>query len=124
MRNFRNLILAVTALALMMSVAAFAREKNHHNVVIPQVVQVGSSRLAPGEYTMEWNEKGSTAEVNFLQRGKSMAQASAKIVNLGHPAASDSVIIKAEVGNAEDLEQIEFSGKKEAFSFKEIPQGE
>jgi len=123
MKNLRNHTLAV-ALALIMSVGAFAREKNHHNVVIPEVVQVGSSRLAPGEYTMEWNEKGSTAEINFLQHGKSMAQASAKVVNLSHPAASDSVIMTAEAGSAGDLEQIEFGGKKEAFSFREIPRGE
>src|SRR5438046_10270001 len=102
MNNLRNHTLAVTALALMMSVGAFAREKNHHNVVIPEVVQVGSSRLAPGEYTMEWNEKGSTAEVNSLQHGKSMALASAKVVNLSHPAASDSVIMKAEASNDGD----------------------
>jgi 2-methylaconitate cis-trans-isomerase PrpF len=124
MDKVRTLMLAVTALAIMMSVSAFARDKNHHNVVIPEAVQVGSSRLAPGEYTMEWNEKGSTAEVNFFQHGKSVTQASAKVVNLGHPAKSDSVTMMAAVGTAGNLEQIEFHGQKEAFSFKEIPKGE
>jgi hypothetical protein len=73
---------------------------------------------------MEWNEKGSTAEVNFLQHGKSMAEAPAKIVNLSHPAKSDSVTMMAASGNAGDLEQIQFHGQKEAFSFKEIAKGE
>ena len=51
----------------MMTVAAFAKDKNHHTVDIPETVKVGAGQLAPGKYTMEWSESEPTAEVTFLQ---------------------------------------------------------
>jgi hypothetical protein len=87
---------AAIAVLLLATVAVLARDKNHHNVTFPETIQIGTSRLDPGEYTMEWSESGSTAQVTFLQHGKSVAQVPAKVVNLDHSAASDSVTMKAE----------------------------
>jgi len=53
----------------MMTVAAFAKDKNHHTVDIPETVKVGAGQLAPGKYTMEWSESEPTAEITFLQEG-------------------------------------------------------
>lgn len=110
---------AVMAFAaiLMTSVGALAKDKNHHNVVFPETVRIGSAQLAAGEYKMEWNESGSKAEVTFLQRGKTIAQVPAKIVNLSRPAANDSVTMKTGSDEAGALEQVEFGGQKEAFLF-------
>jgi hypothetical protein len=124
MKTLRGLMLAVVTFSLMVTVAAFARDKNHHSVVIPETLQVGTARLAPGEYTMEWNVSGETAEVSFVQNGKSVAQASAKIVNLARPSASDSLTTRTETGNTVALEEVEFGGHKEAFSFIDTPSGE
>jgi hypothetical protein len=124
MNKVRGVMLAVMAIAFIMTSGAVAKDKNHHSVVIPETLQVGASQLAPGEYTMEWNESGSMARVNFVQRGKSLAQASAKIINLGHPAKSDSVTMKSDTGDSGTLEQIQFGGHKEAFSFSDSPSGE
>ncbi len=120
----KGLMFSIVASMLMLSVAAFARDKNRHNVVLPQTIEVGSTKLAAGEYTMEWNQTGSMAQVNFLQHGKSLAQAPAKIVELGHPAASDSVTLKTESESSVALEQVQFGGHKEAFSFGDAPSGE
>jgi hypothetical protein len=98
--KLRGLMLAVVTFSLMVTVAAFARDKNHHSVVIPETLQVGTTRLAPGEYTMQWTESGATAEVSFVQNGKSVAQAPAKIVNLARPSASDSLTTRTATGNA------------------------
>jgi hypothetical protein len=124
MNRLRGLTLAILASVLMMAVAAFAKEKNHHSVDIPQTVQVGTSRLEPGKYTMQWNLSGSTADVSFVRNGKSVARVPAKVVNLDHPAPTDSVTVKTTAGNAEALEEIEFDGQREAFSFTEQPAGE
>jgi hypothetical protein len=112
-------IVAAIAVVLLTTVAVLARDKNHHNVTFPETMQVGTSRLAPGNYTMEWSESGSTAQVTFLQHGKSVAQVPAKVVNLDHSAATDSVTMKAEADNTEALEEVQFGGHKEAFSFSE-----
>jgi uncharacterized protein (DUF2141 family) len=53
-----------------------------------------------------------------------LAQASAKIINLGHRAESDSVTMKSDTGGSGTLEQIQFGGHKEAFSFSDSPSGE
>jgi uncharacterized protein (DUF2141 family) len=124
MMKCKGSILTVIAFAAMITSAAVARDKNHHSVVIPQTLQVGNSQLAAGEYTMEWTEKGSMAEVNFVQRGKSIAQVPAKMVDLGHPAESDSVTMTSSANGTGVLEQIQFGKHKEAFSFSDTPSGE
>ena len=124
MNGLKGLIFAAVMTVLMLTVAAFARDRNRHGVVIPETVQVGTSRLAPGVYTMEWAESGSTAKVTFVQNGKSVAQVPAKVVTLDRPAQTDSVTVKTGSGNTEALEQVEFGGFKEAFSFSDTPSGE
>ena len=119
MRKLSGLILAVMIFLVMTTVGALAKDKNHHSVEIPETVKVGAGQLEPGEYTMEWNESGSTAEVDFLQNGNSRARTSAKVVNLPQPAANDSVTVDSETGNTRTLEQVEFGGHKEAFSFSD-----
>jgi hypothetical protein len=124
MTRFKGPVLAAIAFAFITTSGALARDKNHHSVVIPETLQVGSTQLAAGEYTMEWTENGSTAEVNFVQHGKSLAQVSAKIVNLSHPAESDSVTMTSSNHHTELLEQIQFGKYKEAFAFSDSPNGE
>jgi hypothetical protein len=120
----KGIMFSIVASMLMLTVAAFARDKNRHNVVLPQTLQVGTIKLAAGEYTMEWNQTGSMAQVNFLQHGKSLAQVPAKVVDLGHPAANDSVTLKTESENSVALEQVQFGGHQQAFSFADTPSGE
>jgi hypothetical protein len=124
MKKLTGLMLTLVTFSLMATMAAFARDKNHHGVEIPETLQVGTAQLAAGEYTMEWSESGATAEVSFLQHGKSVAQAPAKIVTLAHPASSDSLTMRTDTGNSKALEQVEFGGHKEAFSFIDTPPGE
>lgn len=124
MKKFTGLMLTLVTFALMATMAALARDKNHHSVEISETLRVGTTRLAPGDYTMEWSASGATAEVNFLQHGKSVAQAPAKIVTLAHPPSSDSVTITTGVDNMKALEEVEFGGHKEAFSFSDTPSGE
>lgn len=109
MTKLRGLRLAVATLVIV-TAAAFAKDKNHHSVVISQTVQVGNTRLAPGEYTMQWNESGTTAEVSFVQNGKSVAEVPAKIGDLARPSASDSLTVRAETDNTVALEEVQFGG--------------
>ena len=124
MKKFTGLMLTLVTFALMATMSAFARDKNHHSVEISEPLQVGNARLPAGDYTMEWSESGATAEVNFLQHGKSVAQAPAKIVTLAHPPSADSVTITTGTDNMKALEEVEFGGHKEAFSFSDTPSGE
>jgi hypothetical protein len=124
MKKFTGLMLTLVTFSLMATMPAFARDKNHHNVEIPETLQVGTAQLAPGEYTMDWTESGATAEVTFVQHGKSVVQAPAKIVTLDRPASSDSLTTKTQTNNSMALEEVQFGGHKEAFSFSDTPSGE
>jgi hypothetical protein len=124
MKKFNGLMLAVAMSLMMMTAAAFAKDKNHHSVEIPETVKVGAGQLAPGKYTMEWSENGATAEVDFLQDGNSVLRTPAKVVNLSQPAASDAVTIDDETGRPRTLEEVEFGGHKQAFSFGDSQTGE
>ncbi len=124
MKKFNGLMLAVAISLMMMTAVAFARDKNHHSVEIPETVKVGAGQLAPGKYTMEWSENGATAEVDFLQDGNSKLRTPAKVVNLAQPAASDAITIDDETGHARTLEEVEFGGHKQAFSFGDAQTGE
>ncbi len=117
MKKFNGLMLTVAMSVMMMTAAAFARDKNHHSVEIPESVKVGAGQLAPGKYTMEWSESGVTAEVDFQQDGNSVLRTPAKVVTLAQAAANDAVTIDDETGRPRTLEEVEFSGHKQAFSF-------
>src|ERR1700719_2802207 len=116
-------IVAAIAVVLLTTVAVLARDKNHHNVTVAETMHIGTSRLAPVEYTMEWSESGSTAHVTFLQHGKSVAQVPAKVVNLDHSAATDSVTMKAEADHTEALEDWVIGGHSRTFSFSASREG-
>jgi hypothetical protein len=54
-------------------------DKMKANIQINQTVQVGSTQLRPGEYTMTWTDSGSNAEVTFSQGKKVIATVPAEV---------------------------------------------
>jgi hypothetical protein len=62
---------ALSTLALLFPLGASARD-NKHSVDIPAEVQIGSTQLKPGNYTVEWQGTGHAVQVNFRRDGKTM----------------------------------------------------
>jgi hypothetical protein len=107
----------VSALAVLSSLSAFARDKNQHSVNIPDAVQVGSTQLQPGNYKVEWQGNGPGVQVSFLQHGKTVATVPGTLKTNEGPAIQDDVQIDATSSSSRTLEKIDFG--REALVFQQ-----
>ena len=60
---------------------AFAGPKNSANLNLDQTVKVAGTQLAPGQYRLIWDGTGPDITVSFTEGKKTVATASAKLVN-------------------------------------------
>ena len=81
--------LAIALIAF--SVSAFASDKMRATVHIYEAVSAGSVQLAPGEYTINWTETGSDAQVTFAQGKRVIGTVPARVTQ-GRSGYSDPVI--------------------------------
>lgn len=108
----------LSTLALAFPLSSFARDKNEHSVTIFDPVQVGSTQLKPGDYKLEWQGTGSSAQVNFMQNGKTVATAPATL-KTDAQITRDDVVTRANSSNIPSLEEIDFGHQKEALIFEQ-----
>jgi hypothetical protein len=66
-------------LLVLLSVSGWASDKMKANIQVLETVQLGSTQLTPGAYTMTWTESGSNAEVTFSQGKKVVATVPAHV---------------------------------------------
>ncbi len=115
-KRFVRYMVLPAALALLVSLSAFARPKNEHSVNFPDNVQVGSTQLKAGTYKVEWQGSASALKVSFLRDGKVVATTQGKMVQKNVRFDSDE-IVTANVHNTQRLEAIDFGGMKDALVF-------
>jgi hypothetical protein len=106
-------VVLLVALALLVPLGAVAQSKSERNVVLTDTVQVGSTQLKPGTYKVEWQGTGSSLRVSFLEHGKTVVTTEGKMVELKEPSPYDDVVTTG-TGNTRRLEEIDFSGKRDA----------
>jgi hypothetical protein len=105
----------ILAIILFLPVAAFGREKNEGNLRLPDPVEIGSTRLQPGTYKVEWSGSGPAVHVSILQGKKTVATTSGKILELQRPSSYDDVVLKPVPSrNLESIDEIDFSNRREA----------
>ena len=113
MKLLRYLALLSLA-ALMLPVAASARDKNQRSVDIPNLVQVGNTQLKPGTYKVEWQDAGPNAQVTFLHKNKKVATVPATIKTNDSQVTEDAVITDHANSKHPVLQEIDFSHGKDA----------
>jgi hypothetical protein len=86
-----------------LSIPSFAA-KNSQTVAISDAVKVGSTQLAPGNYTVSWTGSGSNVQVTIAEKGRESVTVPAKLVQSrnGHVA-----LLTNSVGGANVLETIQ-----------------
>jgi hypothetical protein len=104
----------LSTLALLFPLGAMARDKNQHSVEIPDTVQVGSARLAPGNYKVEWQGTGSDVQVNFVRDGKTVATVPATLKTNDGQVVQDAIVTDT---TSSTLKEIDFGHDKEAVIF-------
>jgi hypothetical protein len=106
---------ALLALALTLSVSAFAKPRSE-NITLYHDASVNGTTLPAGDYVVKYDVDGSSAQVKFLKNGKEMASASGQVKTLTKKPDSSQVIVDSE-GNSRTISEIDFGGKGTAISF-------
>jgi hypothetical protein len=116
MKHIKYLGAAALAL-LLLPATTFAKDKNKDEnegtLMLSSPVQVGSTMLEPGTYKVEWQDSGSTANVNILQQNKTVATVQATVVS--YTDRQDAAITHhpADDPQKQTLEEIDFAKQKQ-----------
>jgi hypothetical protein len=114
MRTSKSLFLG---LALLLATSAFAVNKGSLSVQEP--VTVNGTRLAPGEYKLQWDGTGPSVELSITQGKKVIAKVPAHMVNLENPSPADAAVVKNNGDGTKSLSEVRLSGKKFALAVGE-----
>jgi hypothetical protein len=110
-------IAIVAVLASGLSLNTFAKDKNETRVTLPDSVQVGTTDLKPGEYTLQWDGNGPDVQVKVLQGKNVVATVPAKLAQ-GTSKYSNAITTRT-VGNVKTLDEVDFAGGKQSLVFGE-----
>ncbi len=114
MKTSKSLFLG---LALLLATSAFAANKGTLSVQEP--LTVNGTRLAPGDYKVQWDGNGPSVELSITQGKKVVAKVPAHMVNLESPSQNDAAVVKNNGDGTKSLSEVRLSGKKFAFAVGE-----
>ena len=111
-------IAIVAVLASGLSLNAFAKDKNETRVTLSDSVQVGTTGLKPGDYTLQWEGNGPDVQVKVLKGRNLVATVPAKLEQGTSGRNADAITIRS-VSNVKTLDQVDFAGGKRSLVFGE-----
>jgi hypothetical protein len=114
MKGSKSLFLG---LALLLATSAFAANKG--SLQIQEPTSVNGTKLAPGDYKIEWDGTGPSVELSIMQGKKVIAKVPAHVVDLTRPAQNDAAVVKNSEDGTKTLSEVRLSGKKFAFAVGE-----
>jgi len=114
MKTSKNLFLG---LALLLATSAFAANKG--SLTVQEPVTVNGTKLAAGDYKVQWEGTGPSVEVSITQGKKVIAKVPAHVVNLDQPSQSDAAVVKKNEDGSKSLSEVRLSGKKFALALGE-----
>jgi len=103
----------VLGLAGLLAANAFAASKG--SMQVQENVTIAGTKLAPGDYKVQWDGTGPNVEVSILKGKNVVAKVPAHVVDLSLAAPSDSLVVSSD-GGSRTVSQIRFSGKKFALA--------
>lgn len=110
---------ALLCMVALLSLSAFARDKNQRSVEILDAVQVGSIQLQPGTYKIEWQGTGPDVQVNFLRNGKTIATVPGTLKTNDDQVVQDDIVTATTSANTKTLKEIDFHHNKESVTFEQ-----
>ena len=114
MKGSKSLILG---LALLLATSALAANKGSLQVQEP--LTVNGTRLAPGEYKVQWEGAGPNVELSILEGKKVVAKVPAHMIDLDRPSTADSAVVKKNGDGTRTLSEVRLNGKKFSFAVGE-----
>ena len=113
MRAFKYL-LTIVAATLLLSLGAFAKDKDSGNFDLTQTAKVGSTVLHPGHYKAEWTGPENNLNVSIIEHGKTVATTKGKLETLPQAAPYGAVTIRTHKDQSKRLEEIQFNNRRNA----------
>jgi hypothetical protein len=120
--SYFTAVLAMTCL-LGFGGSAHAARSKAHSVEISHVVQIGGTKLKPGNYKVEWQGTGSAVQVSFQQNGKTVVTAPGTLKTNDDQVTQDAIVTEATGAGTSTLKEIRFGNEKEALAFDQNPGG-
>jgi len=75
--------------------SAYAARNNAHSVEISYAVQIGGTKMKPGNYKVKWQGSGPAVQVSFQQNGKSVVTASGTLKTNDDQVTQDAIVTEA-----------------------------
>jgi len=97
--------------------SAHAARNSAHSVEIFDAVQIGGTKLKPGNYKVEWQGTGPAVQVSFQQNGKTVATAPGTLKTNDYQVTRDAIVTEATDAGTSALKEIDFGHQKEALFF-------
>jgi hypothetical protein len=101
--------------------SAYAARNNAHSVEISEALQIGGTRLKPGNYKVQWQGTGPMVQVSFQQNGKTVVTAPGMLKMSDHQVKQDAIVTEATGAGTSTLKEIDFRHQKEALVFDQEP---
>jgi len=108
---------SVVAVALLLSLGAFAREAKDHDsgkFELYQSARVGSTTLQPGHYKAEWTGPNNALQISIIRNGKTVVTTQGRLKELPTKAENTAVTIKNARNNTQRVEEIDFNNRTDA----------
>ncbi len=118
MNSFRSVV-SILALALTVSAAVPAFAKNARTISLPSNVVLNGTQLEGGRYTIRWESHSPTLTVSFVREKKTLATASATVVERGQRYPANEVVTDTTSDGTRVLKEIRFAGSSQAIVFSE-----
>jgi hypothetical protein len=112
--RFIKYLASVVAVALVLSLGAFAKDHDSGNFDLASTARVGSTTLQPGHYKAEWTGPNNAVQISIIQDGKTIATAQGKLKELPSKAQADAVTLRTLDNNTKQVEEIDFNHHTEA----------
>jgi len=104
--------------ALLLASSAFAGT-NKTTLQVQEATTISGTKLAPGEYKVQWEGNGPNVEMSILKGKNVVAKVPARVVELPSAAPSDAAVVHRNDDGSRSLSEIRMSGKKYALAVGE-----
>jgi hypothetical protein len=120
--KYLQYLAVLSTLALLFPLSAVARN-NAHSVEISDVVQIGSTKLRPGSYKVQWQGTGPLVQVSFQRNRKTVVTVPATLKTNDDKVTQDAIMTEVTSAGTSTLKEIDFGHQKEALLFDQNPGG-
>jgi hypothetical protein len=107
-------IAMVGAVALALSLGAFAKDMNSGKFDLEQSAKVGSTVLQPGQYKAEWTGSGDALNISIIKDGKTVATTHGTLKELPSKSPYTAVTVKTLPDNSTQVDEIDFNHRTQA----------